>query len=110
MRSFVETWSKDSTKPPTRCTAFLSTRASRWYERTRGAGFGPEVKRRIILGTFVLSSGYYEAYYFKAQQVRTLIARDYETAFRRVDVIALPRAPREHSGSANMSQIPFRCT
>jgi aspartyl-tRNA(Asn)/glutamyl-tRNA(Gln) amidotransferase subunit A len=63
------------------------------YERTREEGFGPEVKRRIILGTYVLSAGYYDAYYLKAQQVRTLIRRDYESAFERVDAIALPTAP-----------------
>jgi aspartyl-tRNA(Asn)/glutamyl-tRNA(Gln) amidotransferase subunit A len=63
------------------------------YERTRGAGFGAEVKRRIMLGTYVLSAGYYDAYYLKAQQVRTLISRDYEAAFEKVDVIALPTSP-----------------
>ena len=63
------------------------------YERTRGAGFGPEVKRRIMLGTYVLSAGYYEAYYRKAQQVRTLISRDYDAAFEQVDAIALPTSP-----------------
>jgi aspartyl-tRNA(Asn)/glutamyl-tRNA(Gln) amidotransferase subunit A len=63
------------------------------YERTRGAGFGAEVKRRIMLGTYVLSAGYYEAYYLKAQQVRTLISRDYEAAFAEVDAIALPTSP-----------------
>ena len=63
------------------------------YEQTRGAGFGPEVKRRIMLGTYVLSAGYYDAYYRKAQQVRTLISRDYEAAFEKVDVIALPTSP-----------------
>ena len=63
------------------------------YERTRGAGFGREVKRRIILGTYVLSAGYYDAYYLKAQQVRTLIRRDYDAAFAGVDVIAMPTSP-----------------
>ena len=63
------------------------------YERTRGAGFGAEVKRRIMLGTYVLSAGYYDAYYRKAQQVRTLIGRDYDTAFAQVDAIALPTSP-----------------
>jgi aspartyl-tRNA(Asn)/glutamyl-tRNA(Gln) amidotransferase subunit A len=63
------------------------------YERTRGAGFGTEVKRRIIVGTYVLSSGYYDTYYLKAQQVRTLISRDYAAAFEHVDVIALPTSP-----------------
>ncbi len=63
------------------------------YDRTREEGFGPEVKRRIVLGTYVLSAGYYDAYYLKAQQVRTLIRRDYDNAFARVDTIALPTAP-----------------
>jgi aspartyl-tRNA(Asn)/glutamyl-tRNA(Gln) amidotransferase subunit A len=63
------------------------------YARTRARGFGPEVKRRIVLGTYVLSAGYYDAYYLKAQQVRTLIRRDYEEAFTRVDVVAMPTTP-----------------
>ena len=63
------------------------------YERTRGAGFGAEVKRRIMLGTYALSAGYYEAYYLKAQQVRSLIRRDFDAAFGLVDVVALPTAP-----------------
>jgi aspartyl-tRNA(Asn)/glutamyl-tRNA(Gln) amidotransferase subunit A len=63
------------------------------YERTRDLGFGAEVKRRIMLGTYVLSAGYYDAYYLKAQQVRTLLRRDYETAFERVDVVAMPTTP-----------------
>jgi aspartyl-tRNA(Asn)/glutamyl-tRNA(Gln) amidotransferase subunit A len=63
------------------------------YARTRSLGFGPEVKRRIMLGTYVLSAGYYDAYYLKAQQVRTLILRDYEQAFERVDVVAMPTSP-----------------
>ena len=56
-------------------------------------GFGPEVKRRIMLGTYVLSAGYYDAYYLKAQQVRTLILRDYDRAFEHVDVVAMPTSP-----------------
>jgi len=63
------------------------------YMNTRMMGFGAEVKRRIMLGTYALSSGYYEAYYKKAQQVRTLIKRDFEDAFRLVDVIATPTSP-----------------
>ena len=63
------------------------------YRRTRGAGFGSEVKRRIMLGTYALSAGYYDAYYLKAQQVRTLIKSDFDAAFRDVDVIACPTAP-----------------
>ncbi|HAM35364.1 MAG TPA: Asp-tRNA(Asn)/Glu-tRNA(Gln) amidotransferase GatCAB subunit A [Elusimicrobia bacterium] len=63
------------------------------YELSRGEGFGPEVKRRIMLGTYALSSGYYQAYYGQAQRVRTLIRRDFVEAFERVDVIAAPTAP-----------------
>lgn len=63
------------------------------YERTRGEGFGPEVKRRIMLGTYALSSGYYDAYYVKAQKVRTLIKQDFDAAFEQVDVIVSPTSP-----------------
>ena len=63
------------------------------YGRTRARGFGSEVKRRIMLGTYVLSAGYYDAYYLKAQQVRTLIRRDYEQAFTHVDAVAMPTSP-----------------
>ena len=63
------------------------------YDRTRDEGLGPEVKRRIMLGTYVLSAGYYDAFYLKAQQVRTLIGRDYESAFANVDLVAMPTSP-----------------
>jgi aspartyl-tRNA(Asn)/glutamyl-tRNA(Gln) amidotransferase subunit A len=63
------------------------------YMKSRSQGFGPEVKRRIMLGTYALSAGYYDAYYKKGQQVRTLIKRDFEEAFKTVDVIATPTAP-----------------
>jgi aspartyl-tRNA(Asn)/glutamyl-tRNA(Gln) amidotransferase subunit A len=63
------------------------------YRRSRELGFGPEVKRRIMLGTYVLSAGYYDAYYLKAQQVRTLIRQDYDRAFERVDLVAMPTTP-----------------
>lgn len=63
------------------------------YKKTRGRGFGPEVKRRIMLGTYALSSGYYEAYYLKAQKARTLIARDFTEALQRVDAILTPTSP-----------------
>lgn len=63
------------------------------YRQSRGQGFGPEVKRRIMLGTYALSAGYYDAYYLKAQQVRTLIKQDFERAFEEVDVIVSPVAP-----------------
>ena len=63
------------------------------YARTRAGGFGTEVKRRIMLGTYVLSAGYYDAYYLKALQVRTLIRRDYDEAFERVELVAMPTSP-----------------
>ena len=63
------------------------------YRRSRDEGFGAEVKRRIMLGTYVLSAGYYDAYYLKAQRVRTLLARDFEEAFTRVDAIVTPTTP-----------------
>jgi aspartyl-tRNA(Asn)/glutamyl-tRNA(Gln) amidotransferase subunit A len=63
------------------------------YCKTRGAGFGPEVKRRIILGTYVLSSGYYDAYYLRAQKVRTLIRNDFLKAFEKVDALVTPTSP-----------------
>jgi aspartyl-tRNA(Asn)/glutamyl-tRNA(Gln) amidotransferase subunit A len=70
-----------------------STELRSMYTHTRAGGFGPEVKRRIMLGTYVLSAGYYDAYYLKAQQVRTLILRDYDRAFEDVDVVAMPTSP-----------------
>jgi aspartyl-tRNA(Asn)/glutamyl-tRNA(Gln) amidotransferase subunit A len=63
------------------------------YRKTRGAGFGAEVKRRIMLGTYALSAGYYDAYYLKAQKVRALIARDFAEAFQQVDAIVTPTSP-----------------
>jgi aspartyl-tRNA(Asn)/glutamyl-tRNA(Gln) amidotransferase subunit A len=66
---------------------------SKMYRKTRDEGFGAEVKRRILLGTYVLSAGYYDAYYRKAQQVRTLLTRDFLTAFEQVDVIVSPVTP-----------------
>ena len=63
------------------------------YEKSRDEGLGSEVKRRIILGTYVLSSGYYDAYYLRAQKVRTLIRDDFNHAFKEVDVIASPVSP-----------------
>lgn len=63
------------------------------YRETRDRGFGMEVKRRIMLGTYALSAGYYDAYYLKAQKVRTLLTRDFDEAFKKVDVIAAPTAP-----------------
>lgn len=63
------------------------------YANTRGEGFGDEVQRRILMGTYALSSGYYDAYYIKAQKVRTLIANDFKAAFEDVDVLLTPTAP-----------------
>ena len=63
------------------------------YERSRGAGFGREVKRRIILGTYALSSGYYDAYYLKAQKVRTLIKQDFDAVFEKFDAVVGPTSP-----------------
>jgi aspartyl-tRNA(Asn)/glutamyl-tRNA(Gln) amidotransferase subunit A len=63
------------------------------YRKTRGAGFGAEVKRRIVLGTYVLSAGYYDAYYLKGQKVRALIAKDFREAFQKVDAIVTPTSP-----------------
>src|SRR5581483_8852028 len=63
------------------------------YRKTRESGFGAEVKRRIMLGTYALSAGYYDAYYLRAQKVRALIARDFADAFQKVDVIVTPTAP-----------------
>ena len=63
------------------------------YKKTRSQGFGAEVKRRIMIGTYALSSGYYDAYYKKASQVRTLIKRDFEEAFKTCDVILTPTTP-----------------
>jgi len=66
---------------------------SEMYRRSRDEGFGAEVKRRIMLGTYALSAGYYDAYYLKAQKVRTLLTRDFDEAFRRVDAIVTPTSP-----------------
>jgi aspartyl-tRNA(Asn)/glutamyl-tRNA(Gln) amidotransferase subunit A len=66
---------------------------SEMYRQTRDGGFGMEVKRRIMLGTYALSAGYYDAYYLKAQKVRTLLTRDFDEAFKKVDVIAAPTCP-----------------
>ena len=78
------------------------------YGRTRAAGFGPEVKRRIILGTYVLSSGYYDAYYLRAQKVRTLIRRDFEQAFRSCDAILTPATPTAAFKLAEKADDPLQ--
>jgi aspartyl-tRNA(Asn)/glutamyl-tRNA(Gln) amidotransferase subunit A len=77
------------------------------YERTRGDGFGPEVKRRIMLGTYALSSGYYDAYYNRAQQVRTKILEDYAAAFTSCDFIITPTAPSVAFGIGEKTDDPL---
>jgi len=76
------------------------------YEKTRGQGFGAEVRRRILIGTYVLSAGYYDAYYLKAQKVRALIARDFERAFAEVDAILTPTAPSAAFGMGEKMDDP----
>ena len=78
------------------------------YEKTRGEGFGPEVKRRIMLGTYALSSGYYDAYYAKAQKVRTLIKQDFDKAFAEVDIIATPTAPTPAFKPGDKAEDPLQ--
>jgi aspartyl-tRNA(Asn)/glutamyl-tRNA(Gln) amidotransferase subunit A len=77
------------------------------YSKTRGAGFGPEVKRRIMLGTFALSAGYYEGYYLKALKVRTLIRRDFERLFRDFDVLVGPTTPTVAFGLGDKASDPL---
>jgi aspartyl-tRNA(Asn)/glutamyl-tRNA(Gln) amidotransferase subunit A len=77
------------------------------YELTRAAGFGAEVRRRVLIGTYVLSAGYYDAYYLKAQRVRTLIARDFVTAFETVDCILTPTAPSPAFAIGEKSEDPI---
>src|SRR5688500_1442329 len=79
-------------------------------ERTRDAGFGDEPKRRIMLGTYALSAGYYDAYYGQAQKVRTLIAHEHAAAFERFDVLVSPTSPRVPSNSAGGRPTRPRCT
>ncbi|MEO6971387.1 MAG: Asp-tRNA(Asn)/Glu-tRNA(Gln) amidotransferase subunit GatA, partial [Chthoniobacterales bacterium] len=78
------------------------------YSRTRAEGFGAEVKRRIILGTYVLSSGYYDAYYLRAQKVRTLIRQDFSRAFEKVDALLSPTAPEPAFKIGERSDDPLR--
>jgi aspartyl-tRNA(Asn)/glutamyl-tRNA(Gln) amidotransferase subunit A len=77
------------------------------YEETRGLGFGPEVKRRIMLGTYALSSGYYEAYYGRAQRVRTMIVRDFDAAFSSVDFVITPTSPTAAFGLGEKTEDPW---
>jgi aspartyl-tRNA(Asn)/glutamyl-tRNA(Gln) amidotransferase subunit A len=76
------------------------------YENSRAAGFGDEVKRRILIGAYVLSAGYYDAYYLRAQKVRRRIAEDFETAFAEVDAILTPTAPSAAFGLGERSDDP----
>ena len=78
------------------------------YSRTRDEGFGAEVKRRIMLGTYVLSAGYYDAFYLKAQQVRTLLRQDYDAAFQKVDVVAMPTSPTPPFRLGEKTDDPLR--
>ena len=80
------------------------------YRKSRAEGFGAEVKRRILVGTYVLSHGYYDAYYLKAQQVRRLIADGFRHAYERCDVIVGPTAPSPAFSSARRPTIRCRCT
>jgi aspartyl-tRNA(Asn)/glutamyl-tRNA(Gln) amidotransferase subunit A len=77
------------------------------YAKTRAAGFGAEVRRRVLIGTYVLSAGYYDAYYLKAQRVRTLIARDFAAAFGRCDCILTPTAPSAAFGIGEKADDPI---
>jgi aspartyl-tRNA(Asn)/glutamyl-tRNA(Gln) amidotransferase subunit A len=77
------------------------------YTRTRAEGFRPEVKRRIMIGTYALSAGYYDAYYLKAQKVRTLIKQDFEAAFGQVDVLVSPTAPTTAFKAGDKSADPL---
>ncbi len=81
---------------------------ARIYRETRGAGFGPEVKRRIMLGTYALSSGFYDAYYRKAQQVRTLIRRDFDEVFTSVDALLTPCSPTVAFKLGEKAQSPLQ--
>jgi aspartyl-tRNA(Asn)/glutamyl-tRNA(Gln) amidotransferase subunit A len=77
-------------------------------EKTRGRGFGPEVKRRIMIGTYALSSGYYDAYYLKAQKVRTVIRREFDAAFEKYDVIVAPVTPTPAFRIGEKTADPFQ--
>ena len=77
------------------------------YENTRAAGFGKEVRRRVLIGTYVLSAGYYDAYYLKAQKVRTLIKRDFDEAWDKVDVVLTPTTPSPAFAAGEKSGDPI---
>ena len=78
------------------------------YEATRAAGFGDEVKRRVLIGTYVLSAGYYDAYYNKARKVRTLIAQDFAEAYKQCDVILAPTSPNAAFGVGELTDDPIK--
>ena len=80
------------------------------YENTRSEGFGDEVKRRILIGTYVLSSGYYDAYYIKAQKVRQLIKNDFDQSFKKVDAILTPSTPSAAFKIGEKKMIQYQCT
>ena len=87
-----------------------SKNLSEMYKQSRSAGFGPEVKRRIMIGTYALSSGYYEAYYGRAMRVRTFIKRDFEKVFAQVDALLTRVTRPRHSRSAKKHKILSKCT
>ncbi|WP_268887609.1 amidase family protein, partial [Kingella kingae] len=78
------------------------------YSNTRAEGFGSEVKRRIMIGTYVLSHGYYDAYYLKAQKLRRLVANDFQAAFAKCDVILAPNAPTAAPALNSLNQDPVQ--
>jgi aspartyl-tRNA(Asn)/glutamyl-tRNA(Gln) amidotransferase subunit A len=78
------------------------------YELTRAKGFGAEVRRRVMIGTYVLSAGYYDAYYIRAQKVRTLIKRDFDQAFEEVDAIVSPTTPTVAFGIGSRMDDPYQ--
>jgi aspartyl-tRNA(Asn)/glutamyl-tRNA(Gln) amidotransferase subunit A len=80
-----------------------------FYFKTRNEGFGDEAKRRIMLGTYVLSAGYYESYYLKAQKVRAMISQDFDNAFSEIDFILSPVSPTTAFKIGEKSQDPWRC-
>ena len=80
------------------------------YKKSRTEGFGPEVRRRILLGTFALSSGYYDAYYLKALKVRTLVQKAFDRAFEKYDVLLAPAAPTTKKCPYCLSEIPVEAT
>lgn len=80
------------------------------YSQSRSQGFGKEVKRRILLGTYALSSGYYDAYYKKAQQVRSLIRKEFAGLFSKYDLVLSPVAPTTAWKLGRRARTPWRCT